>query len=472
LAFWWLGNARMLVHANEILHIAGVISGLALALRGVTREHFDTRAWWLMLGGASVATFSFGNGLVVFPCLIVLAIMQRRSLRAIGLLVAATALMAIIYKFLLPDRDGALVISVENVFIAAKLVLAWLNSAVFTGYLNFFSWDAAKLDWIAELTANGEWAARSLSAMVPDQDPYRFVRYVLGSIGLLMVATALLLFVRHLRRGFASHAQIYAIALMLFSLGTAFLIVLFRIDKFINQDPGQLFADRYVIWSCLWWLGFFLYALDALYRAKAWRWTIYAAPLSLLLVAWTLSLSQVAGILWASASSYYIDSRSSAWSMGLVEAADLQQISTMPRAYTLDSMRAMQKYSKAYFNDYWRVPQIADDASPVLNLLAPKEQAGALPSHPDARQLHLQLSAEVAAAHADVRMVGRNTLGEVCARMWHARPDSDEFPDYFLGSMERSALQGWNRCAGPASALSWTAVDQRQQVLRVVFSAE
>ena len=75
--YFHVGNARMLVQGSEMLHVQFTALGLILGAHclGRAREGASPWAWGAAAGAcATVATFSFGPGVVLFPALLAAAV--------------------------------------------------------------------------------------------------------------------------------------------------------------------------------------------------------------------------------------------------------------------------------------------------------------------------------------------------------------------------------------------------------------
>jgi len=80
---------------------------------------------------------------------------------------------------------------------------------------------------------------------------------LLGSVGLIAFIAVVL---HAWRRGTElSSVRFVALGLSAFALGVAVIICLARLQAF-RTFPGEIFADRYLPWSCLFWFGIALYA--------------------------------------------------------------------------------------------------------------------------------------------------------------------------------------------------------------------
>jgi hypothetical protein len=116
-----------------------------------------------------------------------------------------------------------------------------------------------------------------------------------GGVGLLAVCAIALRALR--RRATATPLAAMALALVLFGAGVAFVIALARYPLFVAA-PGQIFADRYLPWSCLFWLGVAIVAIrtlparwDAIAGIAAVGLAALATPSHVIYAGWTEAYS-------------------------------------------------------------------------------------------------------------------------------------------------------------------------------------
>ena len=264
-AVFWLGNGRFLLHGNESVHgyllTLFAVSAFALLLRSSRRNMDSTVAapaarTRLILACllAIAASFCFGPGIATFGALALLLLFERRF-GALPVLAGALALTVLAY-LMLPDAGGVRgVLHIEpldNLRIAATgLASMWahLLQAVHDP-------EAARAlpGWLARLT--GPFAQGY-------QDRFGSLWYQHGpatALGLAAIAYVVVATVTSLRAGEASDLRRCGLALAWFAIGVAGLVALSRLDYF-NAHPDQILAQRYLPWSCLFWLGVLLTAL-------------------------------------------------------------------------------------------------------------------------------------------------------------------------------------------------------------------
>lgn len=269
----WLGNARMLIHSNEILAIYMVtafgIAGL-WAVFEATRGH---AARWMGVAGlcALAAVFSFGSGMAAFAALFACAFAARVAWRAwipAVLLFAASVLM---YVAGMPGDSG-----VRNSLTMAPLDnlvvgLRWLSAPWMHAWLG--SAEPAVYPWLvqqAPVNAVEEWM-RSTAGGLGDALGARapFIESVtIGSLGLF--GWGFCLWHLRSRRHAVTRSQVVSFGVATFGLAVGAIICLARVAHF-ESHPQDLFAERYLPWSSLFWLGLALYTLAARTTPSAWR---------------------------------------------------------------------------------------------------------------------------------------------------------------------------------------------------------
>lgn len=237
----WNANARMFIHAHEASHLFYVLLGLVAAIEMIWwhLESGELRFLAGAIGACFFATFSFGPGFVTFAAVLGLATLHRAAARTLVLLVCATVVAFILYFLLLPGAEG--VQKSGQGFDLAPVV--------------FFA--------LARVGA----AAYELLVQVVDEDAARIgLSALAGLVATLVILIELLL--RWSRRERFNKLEHIGIGLMFFGLVTNALIAIQR-GRYFLDAPEQLFADRYIFWSCLFWVGMLIYWCVRLGRRHA-----------------------------------------------------------------------------------------------------------------------------------------------------------------------------------------------------------
>ncbi|MCX7563946.1 hypothetical protein OS176_10465 [Xanthomonadaceae bacterium XH05] len=286
MAVFWFGNARMLLHGNELVHTYLLTLSVVLAALCVWRAR--SKPWpWMAASTACgvVATFCFGPGLALFPAVMLVAILAGVPWRAVLLPVLGGLFCAALYLFVLPDDEtvrGALAFSLhETPVLAAR----WIASPWITAWLGF-------ADPPLNPVAAGIMAGRNHGLLVGSANVVQSllglragngIAVLIGMAGFGVLGIAL---VRAWRQR-TPLTQVDGLALVLMSFGaaTAVLIALAR-HGYFQSHPDQVFADRYQVWPCLFWLGVML-AMPGMVRGSRWLGAaVLAVVVALPLVAW------------------------------------------------------------------------------------------------------------------------------------------------------------------------------------------
>ncbi len=265
LGLLWLGNARMLIHGNEILavHLVTVFTVAALwSVHAATGAH--ALRWMLVAGVCALgAVFSFGSGMSAFPALFVAAFVARVRWRAwiAPALLFAGALG--LYAAAMPGdagvRDSLLLSPLENLGIGLEWLSApWMHAWLRYGEPSPFAW--APTQDPGNAIEVGLRASATFLQTILGVHASRIAGFVIGACGLL----AWLACLRHAWRqaGKLPRGRLVALGVATFGLAVGATICLARLGHF-RDHPADVLAERYLPWSCLFWLGIALYALAA-----------------------------------------------------------------------------------------------------------------------------------------------------------------------------------------------------------------
>lgn len=269
LGIFWLANARMLLHGHEALHAYLVTLMVTSASWCTWKASCGKPLRWLGIASlcCSVATFSFGPGIASFPAIMLLGALLRLRWRYLLVPVAVLALCLVLYLFVLPGDQG-----VRNTLdfqpIASATVMAqWLASPWANGWLGLANPPLqAWLPTSAHTSLSGSILVNSANALVATTGiRWQSFTTVIGVFGITVFLVRIGVFYQ--RRTRPSRAQALAIALCLFVLATAAIIGTGRLD-YLRANPGQVYADRYLLWPCLFWMGLSLLVLLDLGRTR------------------------------------------------------------------------------------------------------------------------------------------------------------------------------------------------------------
>lgn len=246
-ALFWLGLARILLSAYEsptdYFLVACVVGALLLATRPQPTAADTAGAALLALLG----TFCYGSGVAGFGAVAMLLAVQRRW-RGVGWIVAAAVGTALLYVLLPASGGGGNALRIDpvnNILDAA----AWLGSLA----THLFG-------WLIDPDASRSFPGALRAAVLPLATAWReavgslehtrwFALLSLPAVVGLAVATW-----RAWRRGDAGRMHRVGLGLAWFAVGMALIVALAR-TAYFQEHPGQRYANRYLLWSSLFWLG-------------------------------------------------------------------------------------------------------------------------------------------------------------------------------------------------------------------------
>jgi hypothetical protein len=262
IAVFWLANARMLMHGHELVHVYLLTLALMTAGLAAWRAGHGAPLRWLVLASvaATIATFSFGPGIALFPAIAVLAWVQRVPLRAWIVPGIAFISCLVLYLYVLPGDRGARATLALRPWETLDTAARWIASPWMHAWLGFA--DPPLNARYAEILAPGPGRAWVASAnwvqQVSGLQWSQGLALLLGAGGFAFLALRLLQALRD--RAKLSATGALGLTLALFGAASAFVIGIGRLDYFA-QHPDQVFADRYLVWPCLFWLGLLLLLL-------------------------------------------------------------------------------------------------------------------------------------------------------------------------------------------------------------------
>lgn len=316
-AVFWLGNARMLMHGNELDHVYFVLLatvGALLAVDAAKRRH--AAAWTFVAALCCLAaTFSFGAGIASFVATIVLGLVLRLRKRDLAILGAALAVAAIAYLSGLPGTGGvrgsllldpAANLSVLARWLAAPWMRAWLGQG-----------DPPTEPWLQSsmlstqfdtlLVVTARWISAPFGANAPN-----IIAAIIGSAGLV----AYLIMLAHCWRSATRPAtpRVLALGLSTFAFCAAAIVCIARLHYF-QSSPMQIYADRYLPWSCLFWLGLALYPIAGGYAKSSSRGIAYACTALFVALVLVPSHRSLAG--WSATVSRHIQQSAVAAQLGI-----------------------------------------------------------------------------------------------------------------------------------------------------------
>lgn len=254
LSLFWLGNQRVLTHANETVHAylitALLMGGVALLLRG------DRLGSVLAAVCGVAATFSFGSGVAVFVGFAAVLAVRRASVSH-WLPLLAGAVLAVGVHLGMGNTGMQADLAIAPVR-QLDLVLRWLASPFIYAAWPLLDPSIAQQLPVAPLRGAAHGVAGTWQSLFGPVMGARWPHLVMGAIG---VATLLAMSWRSWQRGIAASAgESVALAMAWFGLAVGVLIALGRMSYFVDY-PAQLSAPRYVLWSWLFWSGLALWSV-------------------------------------------------------------------------------------------------------------------------------------------------------------------------------------------------------------------
>jgi hypothetical protein len=224
----------MFIHPFEAVHVFYilffVVAAAALALRACARSL--PRLWIVSIASCVAATFTFGPGIASFAAPMSVAILRRQRLGTIALIGASAIATLFAYYLVLPGAAGLR----GNVSASSAAV--------------FFA--------VARL---GAMYAEVVRLSVPELSMLVWIAWATGALAIALTATTVV--TRWMRRQNFSDLETIGLAVFAFGFMANMLIAFGRTGYFFEY-PGQLFAERYLFWSCVAWAGLILYALARL----------------------------------------------------------------------------------------------------------------------------------------------------------------------------------------------------------------
>lgn len=238
-AIFWLGNSRILFHGNESVHAYLVPFLFLMSVHALLRcqchptgNKNDTpnEIFWAL--GACIfslmALFSFGAGVAAPPALLMMAFILRLSKTTKAIVMANILLVAALYLLMpsAPKVTGVLVSSHQG----------------HNGLTNFFTLLGAPLVFLF----SGPEALFLPNAQL-------FMNTICPSVGVL----GILMLVWRTMASFKKEKpplriEPTALAMALFTSIVVFLVIVMR-SEYFTTHPDQLFANRYLIWTTLFW---------------------------------------------------------------------------------------------------------------------------------------------------------------------------------------------------------------------------
>lgn len=321
IALFWLGNARILMHGNELVHAYFVVLFTVLALLAVMAARRAHPARWMLVSALCclAATFSFGTGMASFGAVLLLGVIGRVRWRYLAIVAGFLGVALTVYVLGMPGSAGVrgslLFDPAGNFAVVARWLAApWMRAWLGHGDPSMEPWLQSSLLHTtlgAPLVASAQGLSRAFG-----EGATMWIGALLGIAGLAAFLLACLGASRNSVR--LTRAQELGLGLAAFAVSAAVIVCFARLNAF-TVSPSQVFADRYLPWSCLFWLGLALYAGCGSGPRRSWRTAGFAA--TALAVALVLAPSHRALAGWSATVSRHIQQSAVAAQLGIWDPA-------------------------------------------------------------------------------------------------------------------------------------------------------
>lgn len=369
LGLFWLGNARVLLHGNESVQMYGVVLCVVIAILTIekSRTRFSGRAVAVTCACCTAAAFTFGTGIASFVAALLLAALARWRRGARAILAVVMAATIGVYLLGLPGSAGIRHTLLVEPQANLAILLRWLSAPLMCAWLGHG--DPLLVDWWRSQGALANVAldsADSIGAIFGDGAVMK-ESLLVGAIGALAFAVAT--FDAWRFRATLSSTRFLAIGLSTFAVGAGLVVCVARLDAF-RQFPGDVFADRYLPWSCLFWLGLVVYALDRLPRKAPFELVAAAVAFASIVLFLPTQRSQAG---WSASVFRNIQQSASAAQLGIWDPAMLPDDRSSRRDSTLRSLGMLRDRRLAMFAE----PEFTLASSAAWSRsLAPEAYAG------------------------------------------------------------------------------------------------
>ena len=300
----WLGNARMLGHPYEAVHVYLVMLlamlTASLLARSVTAP-LPVRERVLLAAGACAAAFVYGAGFALLPAVLVVLVLTHAraadySAVALGLIVVA------VLFFALPGAGELRGLSIAPGR-QIDLALRWIASPFLIVAVPLIDPAVAKTIPFAPAASFASQIAELSRERLGDVWASALPQRLIGLVGVVWLLQASL----DAWRGRRTQLVAFGLLLAWFAVGTGVLIAVTRTQYFVGQ-PRQLHAVRYLPWSCLFWSGLAAATLTQ-YAARLRTGRVAAAVIAL---AVAVLASNIGGHVWSAQQSAMAAAQSAA----------------------------------------------------------------------------------------------------------------------------------------------------------------
>lgn len=263
LGLCWLGNIRILGHANETVHAylvtLCVVLGTGLLATARDAREAGRAPWWAAALGV-VAAFGFSSGLASFVAFLVVAFLRR--MRAGAYLVLGASCLATLLLRRLGNAGVDAAMLQFAPLLQFELMLRWLAAPSVYAIWPFADPALAARIPVAAPRAIAEAAADAWHGAFGPVMLARWPHLLTGALGACWLG-----FTTWRARAGAAPAALLGLGLAWFGAAVGGLIAVARLNYFALY-PDQVLASRYVVWSSLFWAGLGIAAVSRASRPR------------------------------------------------------------------------------------------------------------------------------------------------------------------------------------------------------------
>ncbi|MFI4969152.1 MAG: hypothetical protein ACHP7D_03025 [Lysobacterales bacterium] len=353
LATFWLGNARMLMHGDAAIHVytLNLLAVVAL-LCAIEAKRRNAPSAWMSIGTAACisATFCFGAGIASFPAMILLGVLLRLPWRSLAIPTAGLLLCAVAYLYALPSAGGVQhslhFAPLASATLMARLISSpWINAWLGSAAPAIQQWLPSSLD----RSALGR-AVHGSAEIVQDSLGMSWFGFSSIVIGLAGVFGFVFAFWHLARRGLKpTGVEPLALGLGIFVLAISAIVGIGRL-ALMRELPYQIFADRYLLWPCLFWASLVMLGLPTM-AAPTHRLARTAALAALVLVPIVLVPTHRGWAGWASVVYRSSQQGAAAARSGIIDERRLPWPAEASRATALHTLDLLRENHLAMFAD-------------------------------------------------------------------------------------------------------------------------
>lgn len=320
LALAWMGSARVQLHGNEAPQVYFVVCCALLAMGCIAdRERATAGRWALAVTFGVLGMLAFGSGVAIFGGLLALAVVLRHPPLRVAAATAAAIGAVLVYSVLLPGGDSVRSTVTLQPLVVLGNAATWLGSAITTGWLVWGGEGSfgMPIEAFAAESSTAAWLVASAGAvrgLAGGATTPQLAQLCGGAGMLLLTLFGAVAWWRPQR--LAPLARV-GLGIGLFTAALAVLVSMGRSEYFV-AFPDQLLADRYVMWTALFWLGLGLCLLGSFAARSRLAGLAGLALVGLLVVAaWP---SHQAGASWGRAAARVMEARAAQAQTGVLLA--------------------------------------------------------------------------------------------------------------------------------------------------------